>query len=79
MIRFKVSRHIFRDIEVVEIWWKDRFIATVVPPPDGYGGAAVTIVSKHIQTDKVVIDDTKDPRVVMVTFDAEGRDERPGG
>jgi len=68
MISFRVTRHHLREIDVVEVWHGDNFIATICPPPPGDNRAALTVISKHIKPGEVIIDDTKEPTVVMVPF-----------
>lgn len=65
MITFVQSISLTRGVPVVEVWYGDRFIATICPPPLDNDRAAVTIISKHLDT---VIRDDNAPAAVLVTF-----------
>jgi len=70
-ISFKLNRNYIHDVDVVEVRFGDKLIATICPPPPADNSAALTVVSKHIKKEKIVIDDSDDtePTVVLVPFD----------
>ena len=55
-----------RDVEVVEVWFGDRLIATIVPSLDDM--AAVTIVSKHLDPGNAIIDMAQEPPTILIPF-----------
>jgi hypothetical protein len=70
MIEFRLSKHFIRDVNVVEVWYNNQFIATICPPPPYDNRAAITVISKHIDAAGVVVDNTDpvEPPVVMIPF-----------
>ncbi len=71
-IHFKIRDHTTRDVQVIEVWYNDKFVATICPPPRGLKDmAALTIVSKHLRNDPngIFIEVQKEPPVLFVRFD----------
>jgi hypothetical protein len=66
MMTFRPSVSMTRGVPIVEVWWGDRFIATICPPPEGSDLAAFSIVSKHINA---VVHDKGEPQAVVIGFD----------
>jgi len=67
-----VTRHLVRDVDVVEVWFGDKFLATIVPPPPEMGETAgVTIVSFYLDARKAFADLGKKPPAMFIPFDLE--------
>jgi hypothetical protein len=70
-IWFRVTKHPTRDIELVEVWHNNLFIATISPPPPDQRELPVfSIVSNYLDTEGVVIDidDPPTPPGLLVPF-----------
>lgn len=61
---FLQTRHTIRDVEVVEVWFRDTFVATICPaePADP---PMLTVTSKYIDPDGIAVEKTPPPTVVI--------------
>ena len=69
-----MTRHLVRDVDVVEVWFGDIFIATIAPAPPGAVG--VSIFSKYLNPLQAFADLGKTPPAMFVPFDLD-RPETP--
>jgi hypothetical protein len=66
MITFRLSRHsVRRDVEIVEVWDGDRFLATITPGDAGDG--TIRLVSKHVGG--LAVDEDAHPTIIVVGFE----------
>lgn len=65
---FRKSHAPLRGVDIIEVWWGDRFIATITPGPDSI--VSFTVISKYLALDRLVLD-PKEPPALGVTFDLD--------
>lgn len=66
-IRFVTRRHHSRDVDVIEVWFDDRFLATIVPSPES-STATLGIISEQFNRPPAVVYDEEEPTIVEVRF-----------
>lgn len=68
IMTFRKSYAPLRGVDIIEVWWGDRFIATITPGPSSI--ASFTVVSKYLDLDRLVLD-PKEPPALAVSFDLD--------
>ena len=68
LMTFRKSHSPLRGVDIIEVWWGDRFIATITPGPDSI--VSFTVISKYLDLGRVVLDPAEPPGLAVI-FDLD--------
>ena len=70
IVTFREGRSTTRDVRIIEVWYGNRFVATISPVDAGGNVVALNVISKYLDLGRVVLDPAEPPGLAVI-FDLD--------